>query len=356
MKQLHIFSTTGFVDCFVQLLERFDCCDDYDVVQINRASFYEKKTIKDLNGEDIPGGMPDLYAYSKVFVHLLTPTVCEWIAKHPQVRFTWVLYGADVYANPLVKTPYLLPRSRAFEKRNPQGLARKAAYFLLKSRVWKQALRQVDIVLTSTREEFEAVRLLIDIPTAQWGRFYYGKALLDCEKVEGIHSAQGPIQMMLGNNATSSLNHADFLFDQPEQVDRIHWHIPLSYGDKKYRTWLQSEVGHRSDVTFHLKHRPIEEYTAWINGLHGAVFHNLRPQGLANFHSHILMGKAIFLHRKNTIRDHYTGQDLFVPPSDSFQQHAHQVSERLPWEGNKRALQSFWNMADCKANYQEHFS
>lgn len=69
-----------------------------------------------------------------------------------------------------------------------------------------------------------------------------------------------------------------------------------------------------------------------------------------------MMGKAVFLHEKNSLRDHYVQSGLFLPCTKDFMALKPQVALAQPWSGNKIALQSFWNIEDCMANYQEHFS
>jgi len=356
VKQLHVFSTAGFTPVFIQLLRRFNCYNSCEIIQLRRDSYLGKVAILDEQGGERAGGAPNLYAYDKVVVHFLSPTVCEWIVRHPKVSFTWVLYGADLYSNPLVPVSFLLPASADFEKKNPIEFLRRTAYKVLKSKDWNAALLQVGTLLTSSKAEYDQVKSMINIPNARWGKFYYGKALIDYAAVETRSSRDGPLKMMLGNNATSSLNHADFLLSQPDNPNQVQWHIPLSYGSTRYSSWLQAQVGHRKDVVLHLEHRPFDAYTEWLSGLHGAVFHNIRPQGLANLHSLVMMGKAVFLHEKNSLRDHYVQSGLFLPCTKDFMALKPQVALAQPWSGNKIALQSFWNIEDCMANYQEHFS
>lgn len=339
-------------------MRHLELSDGCDILLVHRASFFEKTTVEALHGTPSLTAPQDLSSYRKVFVHFLSPTVCGWIAKHPGLRFYWILYGSDVYRNPLVKTQFLLPGSHSYVQGNITDRLRWLAYRLLKARDWKQALKQVHTVLTSTPSEFDEIRRLIPIQQAETSRFFYGKSLLDAEDTKPPLELRNrlPLQMMLGHCAYPSLNHADFLLAQPERPDLVHWHLPLTYGDAKYRAWLTEKFKDRTDVTMYTKHWPIDEYHEWIAQLHGAVFHNIRPQGLANFHALISLGKPVFLNENNVVRPYYEESGLFLPGSHQFHDLHTEVLSAEKWKGNKAALQSIWNMKICRELYRSNFS
>lgn len=112
----------------------------------------------------------------------------------------------------------------------------------------------------------------------------------------------GTINILIGNSATSSNNHACILQSLAHfKEENIRLYVPLSYGDTDYAASI-IKLGHE---IFGTKFKPIteflprHEYMEFLAKIDIAIFNHARQQAMGNTIALLGMGKTVYL-KKNT--------------------------------------------------------
>ena len=122
------------------------------------------------------------------------------------------------------------------------------------------------------------------------------------------------LTVMLGNSATPSNNHLDFLEPLstcPSPID--HLILPLSYGDSSYSESIRARFEESGLPTTVLQNlMPLREYEALMNQVDVLIMGHLRQQGLGNILKALQQGKTVYLHPKGSNYAHFKSRGFAV--------------------------------------------
>ena len=150
---------------------------------------------------------------------------------------------------------------------------------------------------------------------------------------------------MLGNSATPSNNHLDFLqllSNCPSPIN--HLILPLSYGDSSYGESIRARFEESGLPTTVLKElMPLQEYEALINEVDVLILGHLRQQGLGNILTALQQGKTIYLHPGGINYEHFKSRGFAVRNTQDLAKGIELLSE-TDQTRNTALVSQFWDI------------
>ena len=173
-------------------------------------------------------------------------------------------------------------------------------------------------------------------------RVIYGK--FDSAPPLTVKSSSG-LTVMLGNSATPSNNHLDFLqllSNCPSPIN--HLILPLSYGDSSYGESIRARFEESGLPTTVLKElMPLQEYEALINEVDVLILGHLRQQGLGNILTALQQGKTIYLHPGGINYEHFKSRGFAVRNTQDLAKGIELLSE-TDQTRNTALVSQFWDI------------
>ena len=157
-------------------------------------------------------------------------------------------------------------------------------------------------------------------------------------------SQQG-LTVMLGNSATPSNNHLDFLkplSNCSSQID--HLILPLSYGDSSYGDSIQARFEEsRMSITFLRELMLPEEYETLLSQVDVLIMGHIRQQGLGNILKALQQGKTVYLHPDGINYKHFLSHGFSVRNTFDLAEGIQLIS-RKDQELNANLISQFWEV------------
>ena len=153
------------------------------------------------------------------------------------------------------------------------------------------------------------------------------------------------LSVILGNSATPSNNHLDFL--EPLSTCPYHIHhliLPLSYGDSSYGESIRARFEESGLTTTVLKDlMPLHEYEALMNQVDVLIMGHLRQQGLGNILKALQQGKTVYLHPKGVNYRHFKSHGFTVRSTSDLAKGIDIISEKEQHR-NADLVSQFWDI------------
>jgi hypothetical protein len=252
----------------------------------------------------------DTLAYDRVYIHQFTPLLYRWVVNHNFNELNWMVWGADLYNLPSVKTALYekitLTRfvNRNFSLRN---LAYQVKVLLLHSQYEDKAYAKVSNVLTWMASEYNFALTNIPSLKASHQFFFYENQIPyhDLDQLmtkEPLRDLKKQPAYILGNSSTAELNHADAVKWMDDQEIDATLYVPVSYGDARYTRFLKNSLPplyKRGQIIFMERYMDFNEYIQFLYQGDGLIMNNIRPQGYGNIFMMMYLGKNVFLNDKN---------------------------------------------------------
>lgn len=255
-----------------------------------------------------------------LLVHFLIPGSASFLsAMSRQIPVVIQFWGGDYVSQlmPSSKTFLPLTHSLLVDEPSKQNFFRRFARIGLEK--WRKITRRNHVseslekasgFLTLLPEE----RLLF--PKKFWPKHLNAKVIygnFDSAPPQSRNS-KSELTVVLGNSATPSNNHLDFLqllSICPSPID--HLILPLSYGDLSYGESIRARFESSGLKTTVLKDlMPLPEYEAMLNQVDVLIMGHLRQQGLGNILKALQQGKTVYLHPKGSNYAHFKSRGFAV--------------------------------------------
>lgn len=308
---LHILPDSKFSERFISNLEELDLLSTNKIIirSNEKALKYTRKDVPfaplySASFDNICGPTSE---YSKVFLHQFSPLMYRWVSSNKFNELNWCPWGVDVYHLPGITR--LL-----FEKQTWEGFSRynwrKDFLYNLKVLLTSVPFRdkahaKVNRILTWMHEEFKFIKDHLNVNDPRWEFFFYENALPYeslVKESEGFSpNDQTPIRLVVGNSGTDTNNHLDAIRIINEMSINADLIIPLSYGDKRYTSFLKSNLSFYKNgtITFLEGFMNFDEYIEMLRGTHGLIMNHVRPQGYGNIFIMMALGKPVFFNKNN---------------------------------------------------------
>ena len=308
----------NFFDC-----DEFD--NDWALFAFDRESKKDRKDVYDFRTWE---EQPELKQYFEqkasqndvLLVHFLIPGSVSFLsAMSRQIPVVIQFWGGDYVSQLMPASKTFLPLTHSFVVGEPFKKTPLKSFIRIGLEKWRrltlrnyisQALEEASGFLTILPEEhslfpekFHSKHL--------GARVIYGK--FDSDPSMPDKSSSG-LTVMLGNSATPSNNHLDFLqllSNCPSPID--HLILPLSYGDSSYGESIRDRFEESGLTTTVLKDlMPLHEYEALMNRVDVLILGHLRQQGLGNILAALQQGKTVYLHPKGINYAHFKSRGFAV--------------------------------------------
>lgn len=266
-----------------------------------------------------------------IVAHSMTTIFANAIRHAPaSARVVWIGWGYDYYPllSPLLGDP-ILPATRALAGREPSeaqagsGLARwwrslrrrggrrkPMALATVASRVHTYCVMPTEVdLLRQALPALQGTPHELPVFTAE-DVFERGPAFME-----------GP-DVLLGNSATESNNHADALALLEGRLGNGRLVVPLSYGDARYGTQVAALGRQRFGNCFEPLQQwmPIEAYNERIRSCGFVIMNHRRQQAVGNIGAALYKGATVYLRRENPLYPFYTGLGIVLRPMDELAQ------------------------------------
>jgi len=340
--------------------KNFFDCDDFDndwaLFAYNRESKEDRKNVYDFPSWE---EQPELKQHFEqkasqndvLLVHFLIPGSTSFLsAMSQQIPIVIQFWGGDYVSQlmpssktflPLTHTlvfdePYKGPSLRSFVRIGLE-IGRRMTH---QNHVFK-ALEKASGFLTLLPEE----RPLF--PEKFWPKHLEAKVIYgNFASAPNLttNSSEG-LTVMLGNSATPSNNHLDFLVPLttcPSPID--HLILPLSYGDSSYGDSIRSRF-EESGLTLTVLQdlMPLHEYEALMNQVDVLIMGHLRQQGLGNILKALQKGKTIYLHPEGINYRHFKSCGFAVRSTKDLAEGLELISENEQHR-NAELVSQFWDI------------
>ncbi len=305
---LHIVPDNTFINTFCDNLEELGLMHENKiVVRTNHnclSAIKRKLPFAPLYSSQFAALVEDTAEYQKVFLHYFTPLLYRWVARHRFKELNWMVWGGDLYNLPSLDRMCYEPIT--FEKYIKKNWSVDKLLYDLK--VWtihapfkKKAYRKVNFVLTWMKEEYQFALQHLSLQ-AEFKFFFYENKF-PYGKLDDLRqkpTKRGRPSLVIGNSGSPANNHLDavhFLEEHQVEADLL---IPISYGDKRYISFLKKELKYSyGKLEFVERYMNFEEYLEFLSGADGLVMNTIRPQGYGNILMMLYMDKPVFFNKKN---------------------------------------------------------
>jgi hypothetical protein len=302
----------------------------------------------------------DLMAYDKVYIHQFTPLLYRWVADHNFNELNWMVWGADLYNLPSVKTAlYEKITLNKFVKKDfsLSNFAYQVKVLLLHSGYQEKAYAKVNNVLTWMESEYDFA--LNNVPSLKAGHqfFFYENQIpyhdLNQAMTKGSFRDGGKTPVyILGNSSTPELNHVDAVKWMDDQEINATLHVPVSYGNARYTRFLKKNLSsfyRRGEIVFVERYMDFDEYIQFLYNGDGLIMNNIRPQGYGNILMMMYLGKSVFLNERNLSISELDKNNLMWSPLKKMRQGG------SDFPANRAAVLSLLSHEKLLQSYQKLF-
>jgi dTDP-N-acetylfucosamine:lipid II N-acetylfucosaminyltransferase len=362
---LHIVPDNVFINNFYNNLQESGTVDNNKIIV--RTPYTKLKSIRHnlpfgrLYSSEFSALTGDTASYKKVFIHQFTPLLYKWVAKNEFRELDWMVWGADLYNLPSVRLALYEPKTRSgyiWKKVSLQDLLYRTKVKLLHGRHEKTAYAKVNNVLTWMTSEYEFALRHLPTLRAQHQFFFYENQMPYQALDQIMLERKTPVRQkhpayILGNSATSELNHLDALASMSESGVQADLLVPVSYGDSAYARFLKKNVSFYKGgkIEFLDRYMNFKEYLELLYGSDGLIMNNIRPQGYGNIFMMMYLGKKIFLNEKNLSIPELARAGLTWQPVTRIGS-----NDELKWNQNKALVAKLLSHSVLLNKYRELFS
>lgn len=236
------------------------------------------------------------------------------IKKRPNLKILWIFFGGEIHDNPLTKfkVPYgnetlklIHPNvfRRLIHKVNKLLLPYYINFISAEFNSILTAVKKVDYLGVIMKEEYDLLikREIIKL-NSNWFNFsYYPIEFIFKGMKDSFVNGNN---IMIGNSATPSNNHAEVLIKLKEigiQSQKIF--IPLSYGDKIYANKVKRFANFNfKDQVFYLDNfLPLHDYNKIVQNCGFVIMNHSRQQAVGNIFSSLWLGAKLFMKEESTV-------------------------------------------------------
>ena len=340
--------------------KNFFDCDDFDndwaLFAYNRESKEDRKNVYDFPSWEEQSELKQHFEHKAsqndvLLVHFLIPGSTSFLsAMSQQIPIVIQFWGGDYVSQLMPSSKTFLPLTHTLVVDEPFKQNSLRSYVRIGLEKWRRmthqnhvfkALEKASGFLTLLPEERplfpEKFR-----PKHLEAKVIYGN-FSSAPHMTTIPSAG--LTVMLGNSATPSNNHLDFLVPLstcPTPID--HLILPLSYGDSSYGDSIRSrfeESGLTMTVLQDLM--PIHEYEALMNQVDVLIMGQLRQQGLGNILKALQQGKTVYLHSEGVNYRHFKPRGFAVRSTKDLAKGLDLISEE-DQRRNAELVSQFWGI------------
>ena len=308
---LHIVPDSKFINTFSANLR------ELGILSSNRLIVASRKKLKYVDGDMLHAPLyslkfrsicGDITQYKAVYIHLFSPLMYRWVAKNSFRQLNWMIWGADLYNLPGIKTDFY----GAITKRQYSSQGKPLSEWLYLLKVWatnsrfeEEAYAKIDNVLTWMTTEFAFAKANIPSLHADHKFFFYENQIpyqkLDERSAEAKIEHRNVPLIIVGNSGYPTNNHLEVIAYLEQHNIKADLCIPVSYGDKKYITFLKRKLAAYTNgtVTFVDKYMDFDDYLNLLSGADAFVMNSIRPQGYGNILMMLYMGKPVFVNDRN---------------------------------------------------------
>ncbi|RAW01619.1 TDP-N-acetylfucosamine:lipid II N-acetylfucosaminyltransferase [Pseudochryseolinea flava] len=307
---LHIVPDNVFINKFYDNLEELGLTNNNKIVARTQGAlkFIKRPVLSaKLYSKDFDNLVGDTHAYDNVFIHQFSPLLYRWVAKNHFRKLHWMSWGADIYNLPALDHGCYEPETYARYVKG--GVSLHDWLYRLKVKFTQspfesKAYSKVSNLLTWMDSEFKFAKDNLPSLNAAHQFFFYENQMpyQQLDNVVGTIAEQkrSPL-LIVGNSASHALNHLDAVRSLQTQQVKADLLIPISYGDKKYASFLKGNLSFYTggEITYQENYLDFDGYLKLLSTSDGLVMNNIRPQGYGNIFMMMYLGKKVYLNPKN---------------------------------------------------------
>lgn len=313
---LHLIDDEKFFDPFVEKLEALRLLDNnhFVIKDCGPLKFIRRKDL-------VYGRMCDrqldksIGKYDKVFIHCFTSEMYDWVNRHTFNELNWMVWGKELYGSELLDFPlYEAQTKQIVKKVSNRRFTFRLGHLRPKNLLMRVNLPRIygkiDNVLTWITPEYEYAINNMKGLRAKHKSFAYTFES-DVEVLSGKFSdlssnrtkKKNEIRCILGNSGVASNNHLDAI-DKIQTANLKEVLIPISYGNSKYIELLKQAIHEKytdRNVTYMDRFMSFKAYIDFFYNYDVFISNSIRPVGMGNIWMALLMGKLVFMNRRNLV-------------------------------------------------------
>jgi hypothetical protein len=263
-----------------------------------------------------------------VVIHGLNEVWADYIIENTQKKILYVVWGAEVYGNPLL---YNQPLHGDYTSQLAKKIERKSITQKMKDIInsyrfnlprvnqkeqWqrnKKALNKIDNISVIYKEEIEFYKenkiIREDTNFIKFGYYpiEYFTANID-------ENAELGNDIMIGNSSSLTNNHLE-VFEKLKTLEvENNIVVPLSYGDKKLAKILIDEGKKMFGKQFKpiTDFMPLDDYTRLMQSCGIVIMNQYRQQAVGNIITAVYLGVKVFLDKRNTIYQYLKRNGCYI--------------------------------------------
>lgn len=312
---LHLIEDEKFFDPFVEKLERLNLLENniFIVKECGPLKFIKRTDL--IRGRMCDKNLiGDTRKYRKVFIHCFTADMYDWVLENSFKELNWMIWGKELYSSDIVDYPLYEPLTKAVVKKiNNQRFAFNLGYWRPKNVIRRANLPRIfskfDNILTWIEPEYEYAIANIKGLRAKHQQFAYMFEMDAAVLKERFHSTQtfrkkiSELRCILGNSGVASNNHLDAI-RKTINLPFKEILLPISYGNEKYIALLKEAIQKTCanvNIKYLDRYMSFTEYIEVFDHYDVFISNSIRPVGLGNIWIALLMGKPVFMNRKNLV-------------------------------------------------------
>jgi len=319
---LHISAPSVFIDSFYKNLVKIGLEKNNKIILRSATESTQFPSAK-LYSSQFKKLVGDTNQYEKVFIHQFSPLMYRWVALNDFNELNWMVWGADLYNLPGLEDQFYEPLTRSYVKStwNIDELLYKTKLLVTSTWFKKEAYGKIDNLLTWMDGEFSFAKEKLPITKTNHKFFYYENTtpyhqLIDRSVVNPDNKTNRLPVFILGNSGAKTNNHLDTLHFFSKHSIAAKLIIPVSYGDKKYISFLKAKAAllKNIQVEFMDSFLSFQDYSAFLKSTDALIMNTTRPQGYGNIFMMLCLGKPVYMNTKNISLDDLAKQEIHWKP------------------------------------------
>jgi len=289
--------------------------------------------------------------YDVLFFHSLPARLWRFFNYIPDDKIViWWAWGFELYErmyllDPLINLDLTKPLTKNYSAHRKvsiklflsyiyRSLTRHHSRYLL-----NKVLKRVDYFQPVWSIEYEILKEKYNLHAKE---FYYNKSCFSPTGDFKILSNNGNV--MIGNSATFTNNHLDVIkLVETNLQERQKIIIPLSYGDKNYKSMLidkLNDLRKTCEIEILSDFMPSDEYFKIFNSCSYACYGVIRQQAGGNISFAIKNGIKVFLYRESMAYRYYTNKGYVVYAIEDIDENSFRVPlNKAQQQKNKVSMQ-----------------
>ncbi len=262
-----------------------------------------------------------------LIIHGLNEIWSRLILREDNLKFLYVIWGAEIYGNPMIYNKSLYgSRTQEIARSSRKSLIEKIKASINRFRfkvkptgeselfyLNKNALKRVENIAILYKEEVELYKNLnIISQNVRYVKFGYYPIEYFASSID-LSKPLGD-KILIGNSASLSNNHLEAFEILKTVSTKRDVIVPLSYGDKQ----IAKKVVDNGYLFFGEKFHPLttfltlEGYTNVMSSCNVVIMNHYRQQAVGNIISAIYLGAKVFLNPQNSIYSYLKNIGCFV--------------------------------------------